>query len=321
MSTIIENIALAIQKLRNADVVAIPTETVYGLAGNAENEVAIRKIFALKNRPLTHPLIMHVAKDCNLMKWVLDIPDYAQTLMDSFWPGPLTIVFNLKPGHISPLVTGGQNTIAIRCPQHPIAQALLQELDFPLVAPSANPFGKISPTTSAHVLQSFQDEPLLILEGGRCGVGIESTILDATNPETYQILRHGMLSEQAIAELIPNRQRASNSAIRVPGKLDSHYQPEKPLYCFETKEQLLQFCHANNNIYVLSFARSPDFDKWPGYQLPNTPDSFAFELYYQLRLADESSASVIAMQLPPNGEQWEGIRERLQKAAMKNILN
>lgn len=317
MSTITDNIEQALQYLRNADVVAIPTETVYGLAGNAENETAIKKIFSLKNRPLTHPLILHVAKGCDLTKWVCSIPDYAQTLMDNFWPGPLTLVFNLKPGTISPLVTGGQNTIAIRCPRHPVAQTLLQALDFPLVAPSANPFGKISPTTSTHVQQGFKNQTLLILEGERCDVGIESTIVDATRPDTYQILRHGMLNEQAIASVLPNRQDANVNSIRVPGKLDSHYQPEKPLYGFKSRHELLQFCHANNPVYVLSFSKSPDFDKWPGYQLPDNPERFAFELYYQLRLADDSSASIIAIELPPDGEEWEGIRERLLKAAIK----
>lgn len=317
MSTITDNIELAIQYLRQADVVAIPTETVYGLAGNAENETAIKKIYTLKNRPLTHPLIMHVAKHCDLTKWVHSIPDYAQVLMDTFWPGPLTIVFNLKPGSISPLVTGGQNTIAIRCPQHPVAQSLLQALDFPLVAPSANPFGKISPTTSAHVQHSFQDQSLLILEGGRCGIGIESTIVDATRPDTYQILRHGILNERAIADVLPGKQHTLSSAIRVPGKLDHHYQPEKPLYSFETRQNLLDFCRANSNVYVLSFDKDTDFANLPGYQLPEDPEHFAFELYYQLRLADDSPASAIAIELPPAQEEWEGIRERLLKAATK----
>lgn len=317
MSTITDNIELAIQYLRQAEVVAIPTETVYGLAGNAENETAVRKIFTLKNRPLTHPLIMHVAKNCDLTKWVLAIPDYAQVLMDTFWPGPLTLVFNLKPDSISQLVTGGQNTIAIRCPQHPVAQTLLQSLDFPLVAPSANPFGKISPTTSTHVQQSFQNQPLLILEGGRCGVGIESTILDATKQGSWQILRHGVLNERAIADVLQGKQTIHSSSIRVPGKLDSHYQPEKPLYSFETRQNLLDFCHSNSNVYVLSFAKDSDFTSLPGYQLPEDPEHFAFELYYQLRLADNSPASAIAIELPPAQEEWEGIRERLLKASTK----
>jgi L-threonylcarbamoyladenylate synthase len=320
MSTITDNIELAIQSLRQSDVVAIPTETVYGLAGNAENETAVKKIFTLKNRPLTHPLIVHVAKDCDLTRWVLSMPDYAQKLMDTFWPGPLTMVFNLKPGSISPLVNGGQNTIAIRCPQHPVAQSLLRALDFPLVAPSANPFGKISPTTSAHVQQSFQNQSLLILEGGRCGVGIESTIIDATHPDSWQILRHGMLNEQAIADILPGKQHTHPSAIRVPGRLDNHYQPEKPLYCFETRENLLKFCHINSSIYIMSFTKNSDFDKLPGYELPGNPDQFAYELYYQLRLADNSPASAIAIEMPPEQEKWEGIRERLLKAATKSPL-
>jgi L-threonylcarbamoyladenylate synthase len=316
MSIITKNIDLAIACLREEDIVAIPTETVYGLAGSALNDNAIKKIFAMKNRPVNHPLIMHIAKDWDLTNWALTVPDYVYTLIDAFWPGPLTIVLNSKPGAISPLITGGQNTVAIRCPAHPIAESLLTALDFPLVAPSANPFGKISPTTAAHVLHSFRDESLLILDGGRCPVGIESTIVNATNPEAYQILRHGMIDEQAIQVIVPQNQRASLSTIRVPGKLDTHYQPEKPLYCFE-KQDLTEFCRSNTSIYVLSFHKNTDFNAFPGYQLPDSPDELAYELYHQLRRADQSSAPIIAMELPPDDERWKGIRERLLKAATK----
>ena len=315
MSIITQNIDAAIARLRNADIVAIPTETVYGLAGNADNETAIKKIFALKNRPLNHPLIMHIAKNCDLTKWAVSIPDYAETLMSQFWPGPLTLVFHCKPDSVSPLITGGQTTIAIRCPQHPVAQSLLSALDFPLVAPSANPFGKISPTTAAHVQHSFQKESLLILDGGRCNVGIESTIVAATNPEGYQILRHGMVDEHALHVLLPNKQLINTSTIRVPGKLNTHYQPEKPLYCFENKEQLIQFCELNTKAYVLSFNKNHELNNNEGYQLPDNPQDLAYELYYQLRRADQSSATMIAIELPPNEEAWEGVRERILKAS------
>jgi L-threonylcarbamoyladenylate synthase len=315
MSTITQNIDFAITHLRNSDVVAIPTETVYGLAGNAEDETAIKKIFSLKNRPLNHPLILHIAKRCDVTKWALSIPNYAEALMDKFWPGPLTLVFNCKPNCASPLITGGQTTIAIRCPEHPVAQSLLSALDFPLVAPSANRFGKISPTTAAHVQHSFQEESLLILDGGRCNVGIESTRVAATNPDGYQILRHGMVDEHALNTLLPKKQLIHTSNIRVPGKLNSHYQPEKPLYCFKSKEELLQFCHVNSKAYVLSFHKNNELNKFEGYQLPDNPQALAYELYYQLRCADQSSSSLIAIELPPNEDAWEGVRERILKAS------
>lgn len=315
MSTITIDINEAIAYLQRNDIVAIPTETVYGLAGSAESELAIQKIFAMKKRPLTHPLILHVAKEWDVMRWVDFIPDYAQQLMDTFWPGPLTLVMKCKPGSISPLVTGGQDTIAIRSPKHPIAETLLKSLNFPLVAPSANPFGKISPTTAAHVQDSFRDDSLLILDGGRSKVGIESTIVDATDPHGYQILRHGMLDETTLTRVLASPPRSGSSLLRVPGKLASHYQPKKPLYCFDTNAQLQQFCEQSVSVYVLSFSKNRDFTHFPGYQLPTHPEQFAFELYYQLRCADKASTAMIALELPPNLAAWEGIRERLLKAA------
>ncbi|KTC78125.1 L-threonylcarbamoyladenylate synthase [Legionella brunensis] len=316
MSTITTNIELAIAHLRQGDIVAIPTETVYGLAGNAENEAAIRKIYTLKNRPLNHPLIMHVAQHWDLSKWVSFLPDYAQTLIHHFWPGPLTLVLKSNITAVNPLITGGQDTIALRCPKHPIAQKLLTELGFPLVAPSANPFGKISPTTAEHVRDSFKKEELLILDGGRCQVGIESTILAAIEPEHYQILRHGVITEQEIKAILPLRASEGESTIRTPGKLASHYQPEKPLYCFTDINAIQQFCQQTNApVYVLSFSDLTNYPSHLYYKLPPSPDKTAFELYYQLRCADQSEATFIAIELPPTSEGWEGIRERILKAS------
>lgn len=315
MSTITTNIELALSLLQQGDIVAIPTETVYGLAGNAENEQAIRKIYAMKNRPLNHPLIMHVAENWDLTQWVSTIPDYAQLLMKHFWPGPLTLVMPCKAGKVSPLVTGGQDTVALRCPSHPLAQQVLQKLNFPLVAPSANPFGKISPTTAEHVQHSFQQEKLLILDGGRCQIGIESTIVTATNPAGYEILRHGLIDEVEINTILPSMQLKTTSSIRVPGKLDSHYQPEKPLYCFSDIAAISNFCQQEKEaVYVISFAKMQKINTNLYYQLPNSPEQAAFELYFQLRRADQSKASCIAIELPPVHEHWEGIRERILKA-------
>lgn len=318
MSTITTNIELAKSCLKQGNLVAIPTETVYGLAGNAEDETAIRKIYALKNRPLNHPLIMHVAHHWNLTRWVSSLPDYAQTLINHFWPGPLTLVLNANMTNVSPLITGGQDTIALRCPKHPIAETLLTELNFPLVAPSANPFGKISPTTAEHVRDSFINADLLILDGGRCPVGIESTIIAATDSNHYQILRHGVISEQEISTILPDRALADNNSIRAPGKLASHYQPEKPLYCFADTAAIEQFCQqASAPVYVISFQH---FTHWPAdlyYKMPTTPDKAAFELYYQLRRADQSEAASIAIELPPENDGWQGIRERILKAGYR----
>ncbi|MBA2652981.1 MAG: threonylcarbamoyl-AMP synthase [Tatlockia sp.] len=319
MSTITKNIELALSHLRQDNIVAIPTETVYGLAANAESEQAIRKIYAMKNRPLNHPLIMHVLDNWDLSQWVSFIPDYAQQLIESFWPGPLTLVFKCKKGQVNPLITGGQDTVALRCPKHPLAQTLLEQLGFPLVAPSANPFGKISPTTAEHVQHSFKDEDLLILDGGRCQVGIESTIVAATNPDGYEILRHGLIDESQINSVLSARQLKGATAIRVPGKLESHYQPEKPLYCFPDIQAIQNFIEQakEDSVYVLSFADLTDANFSHYYRLPNSVEQAAFELYYQLRLADLSSATCIAVELPPNHEIWLGIRERILKAGYR----
>lgn len=321
MSSITKDMALAISHLMAGEVVAIPTETVYGLAGNANDPKAISKIYDLKQRPLNHPLIMHIGQNWDLKSWASLIPDYIQPLINHFWPGPLTLVLNSKPDSVSPLITGGQQTVAIRCPAHPVAQSLLSELQFPLVAPSANPFGKISPTTAAHVQNSFKDAPLLILDGGRCEIGIESTIIDATQADTYQILRPGMIDEQTLNMVLPGLSRKQeNNSIRVPGKLASHYQPEKPLYCFQDSQKLEKFCQDNPNVYVLTLSKPlQNFKTYSGYQLPHSPQLFAYELYYQLRLADATPARFIVLELPPDSEPWLGIRERLLKAATSVI--
>lgn len=312
MSTITTNLDLALSQLQQGEIVAIPTETVYGLAANAENEQAIRKIYAMKKRPLNHPLIMHVLDSWDLSQWVSDIPDYAKQLMELFWPGPLTLVLPCKKGQVNQLVTGGQDTVALRCPKHPLAQSLLEKLGFPLVAPSANPFGKISPTTAEHVKHSFKEEDLLILDGGRCQVGIESTIIAATNPKNYEILRHGLIEESLINAHLAARPFKNSAEIRVPGKLESHYQPEKPLFCFADIKEIKAFAAEKKGVYVLSFAEMPINDLY--YRFPASPEQTAFELYYQLRAADQSNASCIAIELPPDEKQWQGLRERILKA-------
>ena len=227
MTTITTNVNLALERLKQGDVVAIPTETVYGLAADATNETAIKKIFSIKMRPLNHPLIMHVCHDWDLHQWVTDIPEYAQHMIRSFWPGPLTLVFNTKEKAVNSLVNGGQNTIAIRSPKHDLTQQLLRKLNRPLVAPSANPFGQISPTTALHVAASFPNEDFLILDGGRCDVGIESSIIQATHHNRYSVLRPGMIDLKTIERRFSAERPINQSTPRVSGQLDSHYKPKK----------------------------------------------------------------------------------------------
>lgn len=301
--------------LQEGKPVAIPTETVYGLAAMIDKEPAIKAVFAMKNRPLNHPLIVHVAADWDLSSLVEEIPEYAQQLISKFWPGPLTLVLKARPGQINPLITGGQSTVALRCPAHPMAQKLLAKLDMPVVAPSANPFGKISPTTALHVKQAFQDKDLMILDGGRCTIGIESTIVDATKSEGYQILRHGLIDEKAIATIIATHHLTQENPIRVPGKLESHYQPQKNLYYFEHIDQLSQFCQKRaGDVYVIASKQPESVNMNHFHLLANKPDVAAYDLYYQLRVADASNAICIAIELPPNVSEWQGVRERILKA-------
>lgn len=315
MPLITTNLNQAILDLQNGKPVAIPTETVYGLAAMINNEAAIKAVFAMKNRPLNHPLIVHVAENWNLDELIDEMPDYAKKLIAHFWPGPLTLVLIAKKDRINPLITGGQPTVAIRCPAHPLAQQLLKELNVPVVAPSANPFGKISPTTALHVMQSFNTQELTILDGGRCSIGIESTIVDATNPEAYKILRHGMIDEEDIAAVIATHYLNEESSIRVPGKLESHYQPQKNLYYFDQYKNLDHFCQKRTgDVYVIASKKPDNVQDHHFHLLSEDPEKAAFDLYFQLRKADESDANCIAIELPPVLSQWQGVRERILKA-------
>ncbi len=315
MSIVTTNLQQAIKDLRQGKPVAIPTETVYGLAALIENETGIREVFSMKNRPLNHPLIVHVAKDQDLSAWVEDIPNYAKDLMQAFWPGPLTLVFKAKAGRINPLITGGQSTVAIRSPNHPLTQDLLKAVDMPLVAPSANPFGKISPTTAAHVLHSFPDKPITVLNGGRCQVGIESTIIDATQAENYTILRHGSITEALLSAVAPGLVSQPDSDIRVPGKLASHYQPEKTLYYFTDHFELERFCSINpSQVFAITPDKPAAVTENAYLKFPDAPEKAAFELYYQLRQADKSDKAIIVIELPSDTDAWAGVKERIIKA-------
>ncbi len=314
MSQITQKIDHAIADLLSGKPVAIPTETVYGLAALIDQEQAIKAVFHMKQRPLNHPLIVHVATNWDLSQIVEEIPEYAKRLISAFWPGPLTLVFKSKENAINPIITGNQSTVAIRCPNHPLAQQLLKALDTPVVAPSANSFGKVSPTTAAHVHHSFPSDDLIILDGGRCEIGIESTIVDATKIEGYQILRHGMIDAQAIAEIALMPCLNQDNSIRVPGKLDTHYQPQKRLYYFEDINQLSDFCHQKPDVYVIASKQPATVSNEYFHVFATNPEQAAFDLYYQLREADHSNADCIAIELPPHTSKWQGIRERILKA-------
>lgn len=315
MPFIINQIEQAVTALRAGNPVAIPTETVYGLAAMIDHQEAIKAVFTMKGRPLNHPLIVHIGADWPITDYVTALPDYAKQLIKAFWPGPLTLILPRNQIRINSLVTGGQETVAIRCPAHPIAQKVLQQLQTPLVAPSANPFGKISPTTALHVKQSFPNQDLLILDGGRCSIGIESTIVDATQANTYQILRHGTISEAALAKATHTPLLEKESSMRTPGNLDSHYQPQKPLYYFHHQKQLESFCQQKaGTVFVIASHKPASVNSLFFCPLEEQPEKAAYGLYYNLRQADASSAQCIAIELPPINKEWLGVRERILKA-------
>lgn len=315
MPTITTSIHLALEDLEKGDVVAIPTETVYGLAADATNETAIKKIFSIKKRPLNHPLIMHVCHDWDLSQWVTDVPEYAQQMILAFWPGPLTLVLNSKKGAVNSLVNAGQNSIAIRAPNHHLTEQLLRRLNRPLVAPSANPFGQISPTTALHVAQSFSTESFLILDGGRCDVGIESSIIQATHHDRYTVLRPGMIDLKTMKDRFAKECPLNASSPRVSGQLDSHYKPQKMLYYIDDWQQFVNYSHLLiGEIYTISISEYTPKNVTLHHQLPNDEQVVAYQLYNELRHADRSQADVILIELPPNQIKWRAIREKIIKA-------
>ena len=282
------------------------------------DEVAIQKIFSIKSRPLNHPLIMHVAKTWDLNSWVDYIPKYAQKLMDLFWPGPLTLVFKLnRLSQLSPMITGGQDSVAIRCPNHGMTLQVLSELQKPIVAPSANPFGRVSPTQAMHVYQDFMHEDFYILDGGPCEVGIESTILDARTEDSVEILRQGRVSAWDLQPLVNIHK--STSTIKVSGRLKQHYQPGKPLFYFEAEDFNQIDAQVLQSSAVLSFSPVLSIDHPNAFLFPDGPYQAAQMFYAQLRMADKTDAKQILIELPPSLFSWAGLRDRIMRAGQPFI--
>jgi L-threonylcarbamoyladenylate synthase len=296
----------AAQRLLAGGVVAIPTETVYGLAACANNPGAIARVFAIKGRPTSHPLILHLLTPEDLPEWVAEIPTEASVLAHACWPGPLTLLLR-RSDKVSDLITGGRDTVAIRVPAHPIAQQVLKESG-PLVAPSANRFGHVSPTTALHVQDDLcshlNPDTDGILEGGQCQIGVESTIVDCT-VSPVQILRHGGISAEEIQQLLSGLVESASGPQRASGMLESHYAPELPVRLCESQEQLdtaiQQSRDAGLRITVIDAS--------------NDLVRYARELYSMLRDAESSDADLIIARLPAAEGLGHAIRDRLHKAA------
>jgi L-threonylcarbamoyladenylate synthase len=323
------DIAFAARTLEAGGLVAFPTETVYGLGGDAENARAIANIYAAKGRPANHPVIVHIAPEADIAYWVSVLPPQAQQLIDAFWPGPLTLILP-RAAHIPDAVSGGQDTVGVRCPSHPVAQALLRQFKQGrggIAGPSANKFGHVSPTTAQHVRDEFAgaDAALLdyILDGGQSEVGIESTILDMSRVATHGValLRPGQISALQIAEVLGVMPHAPDaSAPRASGTLDAHYAPATPVVLVASHglaSLARQLSNSGKTMALIHYSRHVVASKTAkaSLALPADAAGYAHDLYAALRAMDEAGADLIVVESPPADAAWQGVNDRLHRAA------
>ncbi|HVE51266.1 MAG TPA: L-threonylcarbamoyladenylate synthase [Casimicrobiaceae bacterium] len=316
------SIARAVDLLRAGELVAFPTETVYGLGADAGSDAAVRAIFAAKGRPADHPLIVHVSTANALSSWGRDVPQTARDLAKGFWPGPLTLIVPRAP-HVRDVVTGGQDTIGLRVPSHPVAQRLLAAFEqrggSGIAAPSANRFGHVSPTLATHVADDLGAYVALILDGGASEVGIESTIVACVDDEPM-LLRPGAVSTQAIELFIGRPLRgASIDAPRASGTLDSHYATRTQAFLAEPATMLAriaQLVERDERVAVLarSVERPPGFEgTW--VQAAHDRSHYTHDLYANLRRLDDSNADSIVIEAVPDTSDWLAVRDRLARAS------
>ncbi|HYL03669.1 MAG TPA: L-threonylcarbamoyladenylate synthase [Steroidobacteraceae bacterium] len=311
-------IETAVQALRNGELVAFPTETVYGLGANAQNPAAVRRIFEAKGRPASHPVIVHLDSPRYLHRWVREVPEGAIKLAEAFWPGPLTMVMP-RAAHVHDVVTGGQDTIAIRVPAHPMAQQLLTAFGGGIAAPSANRYGRLSPTRAEHVREELGDSVRLVLDGGECQLGLESTIVAFEGP-IVRLLRPGSVTAGQIRAVVGDLAiGAAQESPRVPGSTPAHYAPSTPMTIVPAGEidaQADAASRGGKRIAVLAQRlplRSHKYVTW--INAGRRPESYARDLYNNLRTLDRAGCQRILVQDVPEGERWDAIRDRLRRAA------
>ena len=314
------NINEAILALKSNKIIAIPTETVYGLAGNAYNESALKKIFALKKRPFHNPLIVHIKSIDYLNNVACDIPEAAIKLAKLFWPGPLTLVLKRQP-HIPDFVTSGKETVAVRVPNHPLTLSLLEQLDFPLAAPSANPFGSISPTSAEHVSYYFNDDLEIILDGGICEKGIESTIIGFKNGQPI-LYRHGSISVDEIEKAIGKLNVSTNDNLQpsAPGMLSRHYAPKTDIYITNNITELIG-SFPNKKIGLLLFKNQIILQQSTYKKVLSETGNMkeaAKNLYAALHQLDMINLDLIIAERFPNEGLGKTINDRLQRAINKD---
>ncbi|MEI7728381.1 MAG: L-threonylcarbamoyladenylate synthase [Verrucomicrobiota bacterium] len=322
-------VAQAAAALSKGEVVALPTETVYGLAANALNAAAVQTIFQIKGRPAHNPIIVHVADLEMARQCVARWPAVASRLAAAFWPGPLTLVLN-RSAAIPDLVTAGGPTVGVRWPAHPFIQAVIRRCGFPLAAPSANTSNQISPTSAAHVVKDLGNRIALVVDGGQCQVGIESTVLDISTAPA-RILRPGMIHEESLRAVLgpgglvtESAGELASQALRSPGQLPKHYSPKARLWLreWETEkslgEQLKAAGLSASRAWIIAHTRIPSSETFQGVSvIPHDPVAFARAIYAELHRCDAENPEVIVVEQPPGTPPWRAIMDRLTRASAK----
>ncbi len=326
-----ESIAAAASALRSGALLGLPTETVYGLAADAASDAAVAQIFAAKGRPSDHPLIVHVAGAAGIAHFASAVPPFAQALVDAFWPGPLTLILPRRPG-LATAATGGQDSVGLRCPDHPVALAVLRACasddgtlpGLPVLgvaAPSANRFGRVSPTTARHVQDEFGDA-LLVLDGGPCGVGIESTIIDCTRGVPV-LLRPGAITREQVAAacgIAPlSKEELPTHTPRASGTLEAHYAPAARVRLMDARAlqaglDVLGADAAHLAVYARTPLRTAS-SRVVQRRMPDDAAATAQQLFAALRGFDDAGVKLIWIETPPDTPDWEGVRDRLQRAS------
>ena len=307
--------------LRRGGLVAFPTETVYGLGADAENPVAVARIFAAKGRPVNHPLIVHIGHTGLLEHWAADIPPSAWLLAKHFWPGPLTLILK-RAACVPDAVTGNQDTVGLRMPDHPVARALLIAFGGGVAAPSANRYGRISPTLAAHVRDELGEAVDCILDGGPCRVGIESTILDLSGGYP-RLLRPGAITAAEIEVVLGEPlAAASDDAPRSPGALPAHYAPRTPLALIAPDDlpaEIKRCLDKGERVAVLARSAATPHARCVWQVMPIGPVAYAHELYARLRVLDALHVDRLLVEAPPHEAAWRAVRDRLARAAQAGL--
>ena len=317
-------VAQAAAHIQAGELVAFPTETVYGLGADASNDMAVAKIFAAKGRPADHPLIVHIASSAQVLDYASSVPPFAERLIAAFWPGPLTLILPRKPG-VAAAAAGGQNSIGLRCPAHPLALEFLRACSTGVAGPSANKFGRVSPTTATHVQQEFGDA-LMVLDGGPCGVGIESSIVDCTRGQPV-LLRPGVLTRAQLSAACGQMVVSADGAVdneggeapRAPGTLESHYAPNAKVRLMDAKAiqtalDLLGADAAHIAVYARSIVRIKS-SKVLYRRMPDDALATAEQVFAVLRDFDAQGVKLIWIEPVPDAIEWDGVRDRLTRAA------